>query len=270
MQTTKLDDVDDQRLAPFRDIRHRKTDATSPHFIVEGRLNVCRLLASRFETRSIVIQAGTDTTQIAAARQAKAIPVYELDRDLIRQLIGFDFHRGVIAAATRPQLRPLDQLKADPQNHSVVVAAIGISEAENLGSLMRSAAGFGIRDFVIGPGTIDAFSRRVVRVSMGTIFGLNLYQAAAPVTDMQAMHAAGWQSIAACLTPGAKPIADWQPIGNQQLLLLGNEAAGLAPDVLQAVASRVTIPMHAGVDSLNVGVAGAVLMYELTRAVHTT
>jgi tRNA G18 (ribose-2'-O)-methylase SpoU len=181
--------------------------------------------------------------------------------------VGFDFHRGVLGCGRRRPFHSIDELDWSGNGPPLALALIGVTEKENVGSLLRSAAGFGIRRVLIGPKTADPFSRRVIRVSMANLFSLQFYQLDRPVDQLEVLRRR-WRirSIATTLDPHATPLSHLFAGENPIVLMMGNEAEGLDREVVQSATDRVTIPMQPGIDSLNVAVAGAVFMYELSRA----
>jgi tRNA G18 (ribose-2'-O)-methylase SpoU len=110
----------------------------------------------------------------------------------------------------------------------------------------------------------DPFSRRVLRVSMGAALHLPIVESRDLAADLAELAAARFELVAAVLDPAAEPLAKVRR-GKRLALLLGGEGHGLAAQWLTLCHRRVTIPMQVGIDSLNVAVAAAVLLYEFTR-----
>src|SRR5690606_29124930 len=97
------------------------------------------------------------------------LTVYVVSRQLLRDIVGFDLHRGAIAAADRLPHPSLRELVAARRRLAVLE---GLNDPENLGAIARSARAFGIDGFVLDPTCIDPYTRRTVRVSMGEIMFL--------------------------------------------------------------------------------------------------
>ena len=258
-----IERLDDLRLAPYVNLRHAERSAEL--FIAEGRLPVERLIASDYEVESLVVQQGHE--EEFARQVSPSTPIYVLSRDRLRELVGFDFHRGVLACGRRRPFRSLDDLCWSAGDTPLALAIIGVTELENVGSLLRSAAGFGIRHVLIGPQTADPFSRRVIRVSMANVFSLQLYQLDHPVDQLQQLQQRlHVRAIATTLDRYATPLANFVADAHGAVLIVGNEASGLGQEILDCATDRMTIPMQPGIDSLNVAVAGAVFMYGLCQA----
>jgi len=186
-------------------------------------------------------------------------------------LLGFSFHRGAMALADRPV--PPD-LATIPAGHAL--ALWNVTDPDNLGALIRSAAALGASRIYLGPGCADPYSRKALRASMACALGLPII----PLSGIEQLPLArgptatgdraraGNLLVAAALVAGALEPREVLVAASQSFmtLLLGNEGWGLPADVVAACDERVIVPMAGSVDSLNVGAAGAILMWELFRS----
>ncbi len=254
--------IDDPRLAPYVNIRHVQTRRDGDFFIAEGRLVVERLIDSDYSIKSIVVEHGLNAAWID--RVATDVSILSLPRSNLEQLLGFNFHRGVIACGIRRRFALANEL--DWNSVPLALAAIGVTEPENMGSILRTAAALGVQHILIGPSTTDPFSRRVLRVSMATALKHNFYDLYDPLGTIRSWSDTGVvRSVATTLDPSAVEINNFRHDHRPLLLMMGNEAHGLSKDLLRVSTDRVTIPMQLGTDSLNVSVAAALFLYELTR-----
>lgn len=176
-----VDDPHDPRLAPYRDLagvtrRQRPGDDTV--VMVEGRLAVERLVTSRYQTLSLLVddhQVRTAAHVVDAVR-ATGAPVYVAPRTVVAATAGFDLHRGVIAAAHRPApadgedlvVTAVDRARAE-HRPCVVVVLEGLNDHENLGALFRNAAALGADAVLLDPTCADPLYRRCIRVSVGHV-----------------------------------------------------------------------------------------------------
>lgn len=251
--------LDDPRLALFRDLNERNLTRHSGHFIAEGEKVVQRLLASNFGVASILAEPAYADQYAAAA--PPDVPVYVASRELLQQTVGFRFHRGIVAAGRRQPVTSVRQLAASlGESRATVVVCPDVQDPTNLGSIIRTAAAFGCAAIVLGRACADPFSRRVLRVSMGAALELPVVESADLMDDLQTLQNARFEAVAAVIDPSAEALAQARR-GNRLALLLGSEGHGLSDDWLQWASRRVSIPMRRGIDSLNVAVAAAVLLY---------
>jgi tRNA G18 (ribose-2'-O)-methylase SpoU len=138
-----------------------------------------------------------------------------------------------------------------------------VADAENLGQLLRTAAALGMDGALLGPGP-DPFSRRTVRVSMGSAWKLPIWRRDDVWETLASWRRLGGEVVAAGLGAQSIPAREWVP-GARTALVLGPEGPGLSPAELSRCDRTVRIPMAEGVDSLNVAVAGGILMARMAE-----
>jgi tRNA G18 (ribose-2'-O)-methylase SpoU len=259
-----IDDPDDVRLSDYRELTDpaaRRRRERTELFVAEGVTAVTRLLASGHRVRSVLVTPQA-RARLGAALDGLTAPVYVATRDVLAATVGFDLHRGAIAAADRRPLPALDHVVAGARSLAVLE---GLNDPENLGAVARSARAFGIGGLVLDPHCIDPYYRRTIRVSMGEVLFLPVARAVAWPDELQVVHGAGFETWALTPDRSAEPL--WSlTVPDRVALLLGAEGPGLSAAALAAATRRVRIPITAGVDSLNVGHAAAVAFAHLARA----
>jgi tRNA G18 (ribose-2'-O)-methylase SpoU len=140
-----------------------------------------------------------------------------------------------------------------------------IEKTDNLGAIIRIAAAFGIDAMILGQHCCDPFFRQSVRVSMGAAFFLPIVRTDDLQRDLKRLRAEfNVHLVGSVLSESAQPLERFHR-PERLALLLGNEAQGLGPQLESLCDHLVTIPMRLGTDSLNVSIAAAVFLYELTR-----
>jgi len=252
--------------------------------VCEGRIVIQKALDCGIRLRSLVcVPADEDEWRgvSAAAGPSCGFSVASMGRADMADLLGFSFHRGAMALADRPA--PPDPATV-PAGHAL--ALWNVTDPDNLGALIRSAAALGASRIYLGPGCADPYSRKALRASMACALGLPVIplsgivelplargasatgdRAGADATLVSAGANPGNLLVAAALVPGALEPRDVLVAASLSFitLLLGNEGWGLPADLVAACDERVIVPMAGNVDSLNVGAAGAILMWELFR-----
>ncbi len=166
-----IDDADDERLGDYRQLKDtaaRRRIEGDELFIAEGPVAIERLIASPHRVRSVLVSR-QKYDRMAELLDPVDAPVYTVDKALLHDIVGFDLHRGAIAAADRLPHPTLDDIIDD---HHRVAVLEGLNDPENLGAIARSARAFGIEALVLDPTCIDPYTRRTVRVSMGEILFL--------------------------------------------------------------------------------------------------
>jgi tRNA G18 (ribose-2'-O)-methylase SpoU len=258
-----VESLDDPRIAHYRGLKDRDLARTGDLFIAEGDYVVRRLLASPYPTVSVLLS--TRKVDKIMALVPPDVAVYVGDDAMIRQILGFKFHTGVIAVGRRLPSPPLEQIFKGRAGRMMLTVCPEVSNSDNMGALIRISAAFGVDAMVLGERCHDPFWRQSIRVSMGTIFSMPLVRSDNLLRDMKELRERwGVQLIATVLSDDAEPLAKAkrpERIG----LLFGNEAQGLDEREIAACDRRVTIPMKLGTDSLNVAVSAAVFLYHFTQ-----
>ena len=249
-------------MAPYRNLKDKELARDGGRFIAESENVVRRLLASATPVESVLVaerKLGAIGPLVPADR-----PVYVADDALIERIIGFEFHSGVLACGVRPKSPALESVVPASPRPALIVVCQQITNTENLGSLIRVSAAFGADAMVLGERCCDPYFRQSVRVSMGTIFSLPIVRSENLVRDLDAMKSLGVENIAAVLDAEAEAL-NAIDVRARVAVAFGNEADGLDGETIGHCDRRVTIPMKRGTDSLNVAVAAAVFLYQLTR-----
>ena len=261
----KVSDVGDERVALYRNLKDRDLRGRQGLFLAESELVVRRLLRSRFVVRSLFLHPQR-FEKIAAelADTCPTAPVFIATASIMEQIAGFPVHRGVLALAERGT--PRDPASIIATNGPLLVLE-DVADPDNIGSLFRSAAAFGYTGVLCSPGTADPLYRKAIRASMGTT--LHLPFAFCPDWPATAHRL---ERVTIALTPDqTSPALEACAIPRRHALLVGAEGPGLSDDALRAAMVRAHVAMSRTavdadtVDSLNVGVATAIGMYELTR-----
>ncbi|MFO1065587.1 MAG: RNA methyltransferase [Pirellulales bacterium] len=264
MPTFEVSDLEDSRLVPYRNLRTVNWTGASGWFIAEGPLLVDRLLRSSYQVHSVMVSRKLLDKYSHQVSQDTGLIV--VDDDAVSKIVGFNFHRGVMACGLRrPLLSPRETFTETVSHETTLVAVQGVQDPENLGGILRSCAALGIEHVIVGPNSADPLSRRVLRVSMGTAFKLNLLRTRDLVADLAWLRET-WkvESIATTLAPDSEFLEQAARRG-PTVILLGNEAHGLPPELQAAADRRVKIDMRLGTDSLNVSVAAGIVMHYFCR-----
>lgn len=255
----RIDDAGDPRLSDYRELRDagaRRRIEGDRFFIAEGPVAIERLLATDHRVRSVLVSE-QKYARMADLLDPIEAPVYVVDRTLLRDIVGFDLHRGAIAAADRRPHPTLDELAHTARRLAVLE---GLNDPENLGAIARSARAFGIDGLVLDPTCIDPYTRRTVRVSMGEILHLPSARVGPGDWSRRAFDhllERGFEIWA--LTPADHAEDIWDLAVPERLaLVLGAEGPGLDRRTMRASTRCVRLPIDAAVDSLNVGAAAAV------------
>ena len=187
------------------------------------------------------------------------MPVYTGSREMLSELTGYTLTRGVLCAMRRKPEPKLEDVLRDAHRICIIDA---VCDTTNIGAIFRSAAALGIDAVLLTRSSCDPLNRRVIRVSMGTIFLV-------PWTWLDSysqLHDLGFKTAAMALTDQSISLDD--PILKQQdklAFIMGTEGDGLPQQTINDADFTVRIPMSHQVDSLNVAAAAAVAFWELRK-----
>ena len=258
--------LDLPELSPYRTLKRPLTHATQGIFVAEGDKVVQRLLASRFPVVSVLLpeQRLAEFAPLLNAR-SEIIAVYLVaNKQLLESLVGFELFQGVMAVGRIPSPASLEQALERSASPRLFVAVDGLTSAENLGVLVRNGAAFGAQTLLVGETCASPYLRRAVRNSMGAIFQLAVVESANLAASLKQLRARGMRCLAAHPQVRGPTLAQADFSGDC-CLVFGSEGHGLAAAVLAACDEALAIPMANQVDSLNVGNAAAVFLYEACR-----
>ncbi len=260
-----IDSLDDERVSDYANLKDRELARRGDRFIAEGELVVRRLVVSRYPCLSVL--CSLRIVEEIAPLLPEEVPVYVAPDQEINRIVGFRFHHGCLAVGRRIASGSMeDLLSIGGHGCQVVLACEDINSAENLGSMLRTAAGMGVAGVVLGPQCVDPFWRLCVRVSMGNVFSMPIVRSDDLPRDLRRFTEAGFATLATVCHPPARAIWEISAEGpDRVVLVMGGEAQGLTEAAIAACRDRVTIPMKLGTDSLNVALAAAIGLYELSR-----
>lgn len=203
-------------------------------------------------------ERGQDLLKVLLAHR---VDVEEVSGDLLQKLSDTETPQGILAVLEFSNLKI-------PASLDFLLIPDRIRDPGNLGTLLRTAAATGVQAVLLPPETTDAFAPKVLRAGMGAHFRV-------PVREMT------WEEIGTYLTDPHRPagggclqvfLADmngqsyWETDLRQPLaLVIGSEAEGASDEGRRLATQKISLPMVGKVESLNAGVAGSVLMFEVVR-----
>lgn len=187
------------------------------------------------------------------------MPVYSGSRELLASLTGYTLTRGVLCAMKRPALPDVNDILASAKRICVIY---DVCDSTNIGAIFRTAAALGIDGIILSNQSCDPFNRRSIRVSMGAVFQIPWCFDADVIS---ALRLNGFKSVSMALTEKSIYLQDFQLLpACKYALIFGSEGYGLPSSVIEESDFTVKIPMHHGVDSLNVGAAAAIALWHFT------
>lgn len=247
-----------RRLKELARLHQRKYREAQGQYLIEG----VRLLAAALEANAplvevLMTEAAYRRPEVQALQARISAPVVVVSEREMAQLSELETSQGVLAVA---------QLQWQSETHLLrcrrILALDGLQDPGNAGTILRSAAWFGVEAIVAGTGAVDLYHPKVVRAAMGSHWDLALVRTGALPALLERLQAYGFTCYGADLQ--GIPAAQWQPC-EPTVLVLGSEAHGLHWAVQKRLSERVTVPGSQrcrATESLNVAMAATVLLYE--------
>jgi TrmH family RNA methyltransferase len=235
-----------------RDAAERRKEKSA---VIEGAHLVAACIDSGTPIKAMILsKTGGQRAEIASlAERSGKVPV-ELADSLFRLIADTEAPAGIAAEIALPSA------KIELKGAASCLFLEGIQDAGNAGTILRSAAAFGIRHAVLGVGCADTWSPKVLRAGMGAHFAMTIQENA----DLAAAMESFGGKVACTVPRGGTPLAD-ADLSGRIGWLFGAEGQGVSEALAARAALRVTIPMPGGGESLNVAAAAAICFYEFSR-----
>jgi tRNA G18 (ribose-2'-O)-methylase SpoU len=232
-------------------------------FVAEGRLVVERLITGGRYTIESLLVTPPAFTALEPRLLTLDTPVMVAPPALVKEITGFDFHRGCLALARREP-----RAAGDIAEGALLLGLEAVGNPDNVGGLFRTAAAFGVAALLIDGRTADPFYRKSIRTSMGAVLDTPFATIDDWAVEFDRLRHRGYRVIALTPATTAEPLHVFvQRAGlDRALMIVGAEGSGLSQAVLRAADNRVSIPTTSAVDSLNVTVAAGVALAGIAEA----
>jgi tRNA G18 (ribose-2'-O)-methylase SpoU len=269
MTVIRIDNADDPRIEEFRSIRERDLVGRHGLFVAEGTV-VLRMLAAahrrggEFSAEKILIlENRLAGVADILAEFPENVPVYVADSAVLDGIVGFHLHRGILAIGRRVSEPSPSALLSILPEKALVAAAIGISNHDNIGSIFRNAAAFGVDAILLDATCCDPLYRKSLRVSVGAVLQVP-YARGGTTLEMVSALVHGGFAIWGLSPAGRTEIRKVQPVP-RMALLTGSEGTGLPVTLMEKI-ETASIAQVPGLDSLNAATATGIALYQIAGA----
>jgi TrmH family RNA methyltransferase len=216
------------------------------------------------DTIAVVTAKESAASAVVAQAQARGAEIVEVSPAVMDALSPVRTPSGVVALVRRRSVALKDLLTPAPP---LIIIAVDIQDPGNLGAMIRSAEAGGASGVAVLGASADAWGWKALRAGMGSTLRVPVLQADDTGVVVDALRAAGVQLVAT-VPRGGTDMHDVD-LRKAVAILIGGEGPGLSEPLRRLANFRISIPMQQPVESLNAGVAAAVLVYEARRQRHT-
>ncbi len=261
-------DINDSRLDPYLQLTNRQLrnyyEVGAGIFIAESEIALRVAMNEELDIVSVLLSENRVEALAELIEDLDdSIDIFVLNDEDMRSVVGYSVTRGVLAAVKRPKDASLDDILTNARRIAVLE---GLVDASNVGAIFRSAAALGVDGIILSPTCADPWTRRAFRTSMGTVAQIPFARPEGrwPASITATLKDEGFYSLALALDEKAYSIDDPELLTHGKLAyFFGCEGYGLKSETLEQLDAKVIIPMHHGVDSLNVSIAAALTFWEL-------
>lgn len=245
-------------------LKSKKARTEQGLFVIEGDRIVNDLAATRPESICEVYASETYASADAsfdAQWEAKGIPAYIVKPSVFDEICDTVTPQGILAVVHMPSYSYKDIVNKPVSEAVRLLILEDIQDPGNLGTMVRTAEAAGMDGIIMSRGTVDIFSPKVTRATMGSLFRVPFIYTDDLPAMLDRLAEDGISTYAAYLHGGS----DFKTVSYSQRagVIIGNEGNGITDETVLHAKYRVFIPMAGQIESLNASVAGALLMYEL-------
>jgi TrmH family RNA methyltransferase len=225
--------------------------------LLDGAHLLADAVAAHVEIESVLTDGRHP--ELTGDLQARGIPVFRISHDDLAAASPVRAASGVVALA-RWQCRSIADVLAAPPR--VIVGLVGVQDPGNVGGIIRSAEALGASGLLALDDTADPAGWKALRGAMGSTFRLRVGRGR--TTELFSLAGRGGIPIAATVPAGGSSPTP-ETLAPPLIVLFGAEGRGISDEIVARCDRRITIPMRAGANSLNVGVSAAVILWEANR-----
>ena len=240
----------------LRDLKDKRVREETGHILVEGEVMIREALSCGLAIHDLL--AEEKHADFARKMEAQGARAYTVPRSILETVCETRTPQGVCAGFDAPKPLSIEEMP------DVIVALDGVQDPGNVGTIWRTADAAGFQGLLLGAGSADPVSPKVLRAAMGSGFRLPFAHAPVLADALKELAEKGYAVIASDLS-GEDFYSRPDP-GKKIVLVIGNEARGISDAVRDCATMKLKLPMRGGAESLNAAIAAAIMMYDLMNA----
>lgn len=242
-----LTSVKNEKVKNWRKLKKKKERDHKGQFIIEGFHLIEEADKGDWQIAEIIYQEGVDIQE-----EWHKYPLYEVADHVMAAVSDTQTPQGIIAVVNKKMVKPGESKR--------LLLIDQVQDPGNLGTMIRTADAAGFDTVILGKGTVDIFNQKVLRATQGSIFHLHVYESEleSEIIQLQEAGVTVWSTGLDHAVPYHE-----LPIPERVAIIVGNEGAGVDPVLMNKASANVMIPIYGKAESLNVGIAAAILMYHV-------
>ena len=221
-------------------------------YIVEGIKMVKEAISENQEIELIAIRE-----DFKIDFDTKNTKIVTISNKIFNDISDVKTPQGILAVIKKNQNNQIET------NQEYILALDSLQDPGNMGTIIRTADSANINQIIINKTTVDPYSPKVIRSTMGAIYRTNIIEVEDLKTTLKEMKSKGFQIITTDLK-ATQSIYDIN-YNNKTVVVIGNEANGVSQEILQIADKKVIIPMLGKTESLNASIAASIMIYEYVR-----
>jgi len=225
-------------------------------FIVEGIKGAQEMLASDWTLKQVVVEEGREGIsglgQILNDVVHRSVPVTYASAKDIKDIQTTETFPGIQLIVSKKNVQ-LEKLQRD----GPIICLDHVSDPGNLGTIIRTADWFGIKNILLSEGCVDLYSSKVVRSTMGSLFHVNTYQSQIIVEDLEVLKGSGYKMYS--MTMDGKSV-EYTLFSGESVFVFGNESRGVSESLVEMSDELYSISGSGQAESLNVAMAAGIMM----------
>lgn len=262
MLITSKDNSTIKEIKKLKEKKYRKEK-----FLVEGIKMVKEAIQENADIELIVLREGTKLdiyNDNDNKRKELKFNTIEVSEKVFNELTDVVAPQGVLAVIKKKNNNQAEKNISESidYNADYILALDGIQDPGNLGTILRTADSANLKQILVSKDTVDAFSPKVIRSTMGAIYRINVIEVDNLVEALKETKKNGFEIVTTDLQTD-KSIYDINY--NKKVVVIGNEANGVTKEVKEVADYKVKIPMLGKTESLNASVAAGIMIYEYVR-----
>ena len=257
----EIHNIGDERIVHYKNLRKTPAIHTRERvFVAEGKKVTKKLLESNIDVISIFAleEYFNEFKELIKVKNIPGNMQFTASKNIMKDIIGFKIHTGIMAIGKQPPESKPEELQ------SPLVVMNGIIDSENVGSIVRNCAAFGIKSILFDNETSSPYLRRAVRVSMGTIFDIDISKTENLSETLDFLRKErNFGIIAAELAENSVSLRDYH-FPDKFAIIFGTESHGIQDNILDVCDKILHIPISKNVASLNVAASSAVFLNHIS------